>query len=271
MTFLARIGLAIVVAILLIALTAPVISPADPHHQTLAEKFRGPSVHHFLGQDRAGRDILSRVLYGARVSMLVGFSTVAISVLVGIMMGSLAGYFGRIVDEVIMRAIDVLQAFPGILLAIALTAVLGPSLRNLVLALSALGWVGYARIVRGQFLKLREMEFVSAARALGAGDFRIILRHILPNTWAPIIVQATFGVAAAILGEASLSFLGLGVQGVPSWGGMLNEGIDFLLFAPHVSIFPGLALMVTILGLNFLGDGLRDKLDPRMRAFGATG
>jgi peptide/nickel transport system permease protein len=271
MTFLARIGLAIVAAILLIALTAPVISPADPNHQVLAEKFRGPSLDHPLGQDRAGRDILSRVFYGARVSMLVGFSTVAVSVLVGLMMGSLAGYFGKIVDEVIMRVIDVLQAFPGILLAIALTAVLGPSLRNLVLALSALGWVGYARIVRGQFLKLREMEFVSAARALGAGDFRIILRHILPNTWAPIIVQATFGVAAAILGEASLSFLGLGVQGVPSWGGMLNEGIDFLLLAPHVSIFPGLALMVTILGLNFLGDGLRDKLDPRMRAFGATG
>jgi peptide/nickel transport system permease protein len=271
MTLLARIGLAIVSAILLIALTAPVISPADPHHQTLPEKFQGPSFDHPLGQDRAGRDILSRVLYGARVSMLVGFCTVAISVLVGLVMGSLAGYFGKIVDEVIMRAIDVLQAFPGILLAIALTAVLGPSLRNLVLALSALGWVGYARIVRGQFLKLREMEFVSAARALGAGDFRIILRHILPNTWAPIIVQATFGVAAAILGEASLSFLGLGVQGVPSWGGMLNEGIDFLLFAPHVAIFPGLALMVTILGLNFLGDGLRDKLDPRMRAFGATG
>jgi peptide/nickel transport system permease protein len=271
MTFLARSGLVIVSVILLIALTAPLIAPSDPDHQTLAEKFRGPSADHLLGQDRAGRDILSRVLYGAQVSMLVGFATVTVSVLVGLVMGSLAGYFGRMVDEVIMRAIDVLQAFPGILLAIALTAVLGPSLRNVVLALSALGWVGYARIVRGQFLKLREMEFVSAARALGAGDFRIILRHILPNIWAPIIVQATFGVAAAILGEASLSFLGLGAQGVPSWGGMLNEGIDFLLFAPHVSISPGLALMFTILGLNFLGDGLRDKLDPRMRAFGASG
>jgi peptide/nickel transport system permease protein len=266
----ARIGLVIVGAIFLIALFAPIISPADPDHQTLSEKLNGPSAEHPFGQDPAGRDILSRIIYGTRVSMLVGFATVAVSVLVGLLMGSLAGYFGKTLDEIIMRAIDVLQAFPGILLAIALIAVLGPSLRNVVLALSALGWVGYARIVRGQFLALREMEFVTAARALGAGDARIILRHILPNIWAPIIVQATFGVAAAILGEATLSFLGLGAQGIPSWGAMLNEGVDFLMVAPHISIFPGMALMMTILGLNFLGDGLRDKLDPRMRAFGAS-
>ena len=271
MSLLARIGIAIILLTLVVAAAAPVISPANPERQALAEKFRGPSAEHPLGQDRAGRDILSRIFYGARVSMLVGICTVAISVAVGLIMGSLAGYFGKLADEVIMRIIDVLQAFPGILLAIALTAVLGPSLRNIVLALSALGWVGYARIVRGEFLKLREMEFVSAARALGAGDSRIILRHILPNLWAPIIVQATFGVAAAILGEASLSFLGLGAQGIPSWGGMLNEGIDYLVLAPHLSIFPGLALMITILGLNFLGDGLRDRLDPRMRAFGSAG
>jgi len=271
MSLLARVGMGIIVLTLFVAATAPVIAPANPDRQVLAEKFRGPSADHLLGQDRAGRDILSRILYGARVSMLVGICTVAISLLVGLVLGSLAGYFGRLADEVIMRAIDVLQAFPGILLAIALTAVLGPSLRNIVLALSALGWVGYARIVRGEFLKLREMEFVSAARALGAGDSRIILRHILPNIWAPVIVQATFGVAAAILGEASLSFLGLGAQGVPSWGGMLNEGIDYLFTSPHLSVFPGLALMITILGLNFLGDGLRDRLDPRMRAFGAGG
>lgn len=271
MSPLARTGLGILVAMCLVALAAPVIAPMDPDRQILSEKFSGPSPGHLLGQDHAGRDILSRIVYGARVSMLVGFSTVGISVLVGLALGSIAGYFGRYIDEVIMRVIDVLQAFPGILLAIALTAVLGPSLRNIILALSVLGWVGYARIVRGEFLRLREMEFVSAARALGAGDFRIILRHILPNIWAPLIVQATFGVAAAILGEASLSFLGLGVQGIPSWGGMLNEGIDFLSRAPHISLFPGMALMISILGLNFLGDGLRDRLDPRMRAFGIGG
>lgn len=271
MSLLARVGMAIILVTLLVAVAAPVIAPVHPDRQVLAEKFGGPSVEHPLGQDRSGRDILSRIIYGARVSMLVGISTVAISVVMGLFMGSLAGYFGKLADEVIMRAIDILQAFPGILLAIALTAILGPSLRNIVFALSALGWVSYARIVRGEFLKIREMEYVSAARALGAGDSRIILRHILPNLWAPVIVQATFGVAAAILGEASLSFLGLGAQGLPSWGGMLNEGIDYLFMAPHLSIFPGLALMITILGLNFLGDGLRDRLDPRMRAFGSAG
>ena len=268
---LARIGLVILALLLLAAATAPWISPADPNHQVLSENLRGPSSSHPLGQDRAGRDILSRILYGARVSVLVGFATVAASVAVGVLFGSLAGYFGGLVDDLIMRAIDVLQAFPGILLAIALTAVLGPSLRNVVFALSVLGWIGYARIVRGQFLKLRAMEFVQAARALGAGDLRIIARHILPNVWAPVIVQATFGVAAAILAEASLSFLGLGTQGMPSWGGMLNDGIDTLLFAPHVAIFPGLVLMITILGLNFLGDGLRDRMDPRMRVLAGAG
>ncbi|OGP84000.1 MAG: hypothetical protein A2Y95_10480 [Deltaproteobacteria bacterium RBG_13_65_10] len=271
MTPVARIGLAIVATLVVVAAAAPHIAPQDPNTQHLAEHLRSPSSTHLLGQDRTGRDILSRVLFGARVSVLVGFATVAISVFVGVCLGSLAGYFGRLVDDAVMRTIDVLQAFPGILLAIALTAVLGPSLRNIVLALSVLGWIGYARIVRGQFLRLREMEFVSAARALGAGDLRIILHHILPNVWAPVIVQATFGVAAAILAEASLSFLGLGTQGMPSWGGMLNEGIDFLAEAPHVAIFPGLALMITILGLNFLGDGLRDRLDPRMRAFDTPG
>ena len=271
MRSLARVGLAILGLLLLVAATAPWIAPADPNHQVLSENLRGPSPAHPLGQDRAGRDILSRIVYGARVSVLVGFSTVAISVVFGVLLGSLAGYFGGLADDAIMRTIDVLQAFPGILLAIALTAVLGPSLRNIVLALSVLGWVGYARIVRGQFLKLRGMEYVHAARALGAGDARIITRHILPNVWAPVIVQATFGVAAAILAEASLSFLGLGTQGTPSWGGMLNDGIDTLMFAPHAAIFPGLALMITILGLNFLGDGLRDRLDPRLRALTGAG
>jgi peptide/nickel transport system permease protein len=271
MTPIARIGLAIVVILVVVAAAAPRMAPQDPNAQHLAEHLRGPSPGHPLGQDQAGRDILSRIVYGARVSVLVGFTTVAVSLFIGVCLGSLAGYFGRLVDDVVMRAIDVLQAFPGILLAIALTAVLGPSLRNIVLALCVLGWIGYARIVRGQFLRLRETEFVSAARALGAGDLRIILRHILPNIWAPVIVQATFGVAGAILAEASLSFLGLGTQGIPSWGGMLDEGVDFLNQAPHVAIFPGLALMITILGLNFLGDGLRDRLDPRMRAFGTPG
>jgi peptide/nickel transport system permease protein len=208
------------------------------------------------------------VFFGARISMVVGSATVTISLAIGALLGLVAGYYGGIVEESIMRIVDVLLAFPGILFAIALTAILGPSLRNVILALCCMGWVGYARIVRAQVLSVRESEYIQAARCLGASDVRIFARHILPNIMAPIIVEATFGMAGAILGEAGLSFLGLGTQPpTPSWGTMLNEGRQFLLVAPHMTLAPGIAIVVVILGLNFLGDGLRDFLDVKQRPF----
>jgi peptide/nickel transport system permease protein len=203
------------------------------------------------------------VLYGARISLLVGIVVVSVSSTVGIALGAIAGYFGGRVDETISRVIDILLAFPGLLLAIALVAVLGPSLTNVVLALTLIGWVGYARLVRGQVLRARELEFVQAARALGATTPRILLRHVIPTTLPAVTVQATLGMGAAILNEASLSFLGLGVQPpTPSWGTMLNYGRGHLLDAPHLTIFPGVAIAILVLGFNFLGDGLRDALDP---------
>ena len=262
---LAIIGLVIAVLFALTAIFAPLLAPYDPNQQELKEGFGPPRQEHLLGQDRLGRDILSRIIFGSRVSMLVGISTVSISLLLGLAIGSLAGYYGGVIDELFMRIIDILLAFPGILLAIFLTAVLGPSLRNVILALCALGWVGYARLVRGQFLSAREGEYTVSAKALGAGDLRIILRHIIPNILSPVIVEATFGMSAVILAEASLSFLGLGTQGMPSWGAMLSEGAEFLQIAPNLSTFPGCAIILIVLGFNFLGDGLRDWLDPKKR------
>ncbi|MGH9346169.1 MAG: ABC transporter permease, partial [Vicinamibacterales bacterium] len=223
----------------------------------------GPSRVHPFGLDELGRDILARVLAGARISLAVGVVVVSISATLGILLGALAGYFGGRVDEVISRLIDILLAFPGLLLAIALVAVLGPSLANVILALTAIGWVGYARLVRGQVLRARELEFVLAARALGAPTPRILLRHIIPTALPAVTVQATLGLGAAMLAEAALSFLGLGVQPpTPSWGTMLAGGRAHLLDAPHLTVFPGIAIAVLVLGFNFLGDGLRDALDP---------
>ena len=242
------------------AILAPWVSPFDPRSMDLCGGLAGPAWPHLLGQDKHGRDILSMLIYGARVSALVGAGTVAVSAAVGCLLGAAAGLRGGWLDQLIMRVVDVLLAFPGILLAIALTAVTGPSLGNVVIALSARGWVGYARLVRAQTLVEREKGYVEAARALGLGSGRIILRHLLPNTLTPVVIEATFGLAGAILAEASLSFLGLGPQGMPTWGGMLNDGTSFLRAAPHLAIFPGLAIMVTVLGFNFLGDELRDRL-----------
>ena len=259
-----RIGAAIVLLAVLGAVVGPMIIPFDPADQELAHRLEGPTGRHWFGLDELGRDIFARVLSGARISLLVGLVVVSVSSAVGTLLGSIAGYFGGVVDEVVSRVMDVLLAFPGLLLAIAMVAVLGPSLTNVIIALSLIGWVGYARLVRGQVLKSRELEFVQAARALGAGTPRILIRHVVPTTMPAVMVQATLGMAGAILAEASLSFLGLGVQPpTPSWGTMLNGGRLHLLDAPHLTIFPGAAIAALVLGFNFLGDGLRDALDPK--------
>lgn len=258
-------GLAIVCVTVLAAAIGPAIAGIDPAFQDLPLRLEGPSASHWFGLDELGRDILARLLAGARISLIVGIIVVGISAMVGTVIGSLAGYYGGIVDEILSRVSDILMAFPGLLLAIAVVAVLGPSLTNVVLALTLIGWVGYARLVRGQVLRVRELEYVQAARALGAATPRVLARHIVPATLPALIVQATLGMGGAILAEASLSFLGLGVQPpTPSWGTMLNYGRSHLLDAPHLTIFPGLAIAVLVLGFNFLGDGLRDALDPTM-------
>jgi peptide/nickel transport system permease protein len=257
-------GLALLACLATLAAGAAGLAPYDPARQELAAALSSPAPDHPMGRDTLGRDILSRVIYGTRVSLAVGLTTVIISLAIGGAVGAVAGYAGGWVDDLLMRAVDALLAFPGLLLAIALTGVLGPSLRNVILALCLIGWTGYARLTRGEIRRLREREFVEAAQALGASRRRILVRHLVPLLGAPLLVQATFGMAGAIVAEASLSFLGLGTQPpTPSWGAMLNDGRPFVLIAPHLTIFPGLAIMVTILGLNFLGDGLRDRLDVR--------
>ena len=257
-------GVTIIVVGALAALVGPALSPFDPASQELALRLAGPTFAHPLGLDELGRDVLARVLAGARISFLVGLSVVTISAAVGTILGAMAGYFGGVFDDVMSRVVDTLLAFPGLLLAIALVAVLGPSLTNVLIALTIIGWVSYARLVRGQALRAKELEYVQAARALGAGVLRILWRHIIPSALPAVVVQATLGMAGAILGEASLSFLGLGVQPpTPSWGTMLNGGRGHILDAPHLTIFPGVAIALLVLGFNFVGDGLRDVMDPR--------
>jgi peptide/nickel transport system permease protein len=262
-----KVGAAIIVVVALAAAVGPFVLPFDPAAQQLALRLSGPSLSHPFGLDELGRDILSRVLAGARISFLVGLVVVTVSASIGTVVGAMAGYFGGLFDDVTSRVVDTLLAFPGLLLAIALVAVLGPSLANVLLALTVIGWVSYARLVRGQALRVREFEYVQAARALGAGPTRILWRHIIPATLPAVVVQATLGMAGAILGEASLSFLGLGVQPpTPSWGTMLNGGRAHILDAPHLTIFPGLAIALLVLGFNFLGDGLRDATDLASKA-----
>lgn len=257
------IGWVIVISTVALAVVGPWFAP-DPYVLDLAQRLNGPSWVHPLGVDELGRDVLARLVFGARVSLLVGLAVVSFSATIGVIVGSVAGYAGGWVDELSGRIMDVLLAFPGILLAIALVAVLGPSLNHVVLALVVIGWVSYARLVRGQVLKLRELEYVQAARALGARPLRVLVRHIVPATLPSVTVQATLGMAAAIISEASLSFLGLGVQPpTPSWGTMLDAGRSHLFDAPHLTIFPGVAIALLVLGFNFVGDALRDALDPR--------
>ncbi len=253
-------GALIVAVVVVAAVVGPWLVPFDPSTQELALRLEGPGRQHWLGLDELGRDILSRVMSGARVSLLVGLVVVSLSASIGAALGAVAGYYGGVVDEVISRLMDVLLAFPGLLLAIAVVAVLGPSLANVVLALSLIGWVGYARVVRGQVLQAREFEYVAAARAIGADTPRILVRHILPAALPALTVQATLGIGGAILSEAALSFLGLGVQPpTPSWGAMINYGRAHVLDAPHLTVFPGLAIATVVLGLNLLGDSLRDR------------
>lgn len=243
---------------------APLLSSRDPFAIELGARLDPPRAAHPLGQDTLGRDVLVRVLYGARVSLAVATAAVALTLALGVLLGAVAGYAGGWVDEVFTRIVDVLLAFPGLLLAIALAAVLGPSLRNVVLALSVLGWTAYARLARAEVATLRHREYVQAAEALGARPARVILHHLLPLAAPALLVQATFGMAGAIVAEASLSFLGLGAPPpLPSWGAMIEEGRPFLLVAPHLTVFPGLALAFAVLALQLLGDGLRDLLDVR--------
>jgi len=273
MNRLGKIGLAVITFFFVIAVFAPLLAPYDPRVQTqlprnLSTKERlKPTSEYPFGRDELGRDALSRVIYGARISMRIGVSVVLISVVIGTIIGAISGYYGGWVDRFLSGFLfNIFLPFPGILLAIAMVAFRGPGLNNLILALSVIGWVGYARLMRGQALKVRELDFATAARALGASDLRIIAFHILPNSIQPMIVQASLGMAGAILAEATLSFLGLGVPPpATSWGVMLNDARTLLLPAPHLLIFPGLAVMLTVMAFNFVGDGLRELLDPKQK------
>jgi peptide/nickel transport system permease protein len=263
------VGLIIVAILVIVAVLAPWIATHDVGATNLSLRYLPPSSQYFFGTDSTGRDIFSRVVFGARISLKVGLVVVAVSAIVGTILGALAGYYGGWIDRIISGYVfNVFLAFPGLLLAIAMVAFLGAGLNKLIFALCIIGWVGYARLIRGQVLKVREYDFVQAARALGASDARILLIHILPNAIQPLIVQASLGMAGAVLSEAALSFLGLGVPPpAPSWGVMIEEARDLstLQAAPHALIFPGLAIALTVLAFNFIGDGLREYLDPRQR------
>ena len=291
MNRLTYIGIAIAVFFVIIAIFAPLIATHDVTAQNLAMRYAAPSAEHFFGTDSLGRDVYSRVIFGARISLQVGIIVVVVSAFIGIIIGAISGFYGGFVDKFLSGYVfNVFLAFPGLLLAIALAAFVderamleyivganwantiisgfGLGLSKIILALCIIGWVGYARLMRGQVLKIREYDFVQAARALGASDFRILFTHILPNAIQPLIVQASLGMAGAVLSEASLSFLGLGIPPpAPSWGTMLEEsrGLDTLFNAPHAFFFPALFIALTVLSFNFLGDGLREYLDPKQR------
>jgi peptide/nickel transport system permease protein len=269
MNRLSKFGLVVVGFFVVVALFAPLIATHDVGETDLLNRYAAPSAAHWLGTDATGRDVFSRVVYGARISLRVGLVVVFVSTVVGTIIGALAGYYGGWVDRVVNGYLfNVFLAFPGLLLAIAMVAFLGAGLNKLILALCIIGWVGYARVIRGQVLKVREYDFVQAARALGASDMRILFVHILPNAIQPLIVQASLGMAGAVLAEATLSFLGLGVPPpAPSWGVMLEEARDLstLQAAPHALLVPGIAIALSVLAFNFIGDGLREYLDPRQR------
>jgi peptide/nickel transport system permease protein len=265
-------GLLVVLAVLLGAVFAPLVSPFDPLEQDIGQRLREPGWQdeqgrmHPLGTDHLGRDILARIIFGARIALVVGLAAVVISGVIGMIVGLVAGYFGGRLDDFLMRLADVQLAFPFILLAIAVIGVLGPSLRNIIIVIGVSSWVVYARVVRGEVLSIREREYVHAAVALGSRHWRVLLSHVLPNTFTPWLVVATLDMARVIVIESALSFLGLGVQPpTPTWGGMLADGRVYLSTAWWLATFPGLAILVTVLGINLFGDGLRDTLDPRLK------
>ena len=259
-------GLALVLGLFAVALLARWLAPYDPDFIDLKQVLMPPSPAHLLGTDTLGRDVLSRIIFGARVSLLVGFVAVGIATLIGLLVGALAGYYGGVLDQILMRLVDLMLCFPTIFLILAVIAVLGPNIWNIMAVIGLTSWMGVARLVRAEFLSLREREFVVAARALGASDARLIWRHLLPNALTPVMVSATLGVAGAILVESSLSFLGLGVQPpTPSWGNMLTMGKDNIEIAWWLSVFPGLAILVTVMSYNLLGEGIREAIDPRLR------
>jgi peptide/nickel transport system permease protein len=259
-------GLALVLGLFVVSVGAPWLAPYDPLSIDLKEVLMPPSSDHYLGTDTLGRDVLSRIIYGSRVSLKVGFVAVGLATLIGLFIGALAGYYGGWVDSVLMRLVDLMLCFPAFFLILAVIAVLEPSIWNIMAVIGLTSWMGVARLVRAEFLSLREREFVTAARALGAGDARLILRHMLPNALAPVMVSATLGVAGAILTESALSFLGLGVQPpTPSWGNILTAGKDNIEIAWWLSVFPGLAILVTVMSYNLLGEGIREAIDPRLK------
>lgn len=263
---LALLGAVIVVLLAAVAIFAPGLAPADPAKQSLHDKRMPPGSKYALGADEFGRDIASRLIFGSRVALVVGLVSVLIALALGTLLGTVAGYVGGGVDEAVMRSLDVLLAFPYLLLAIAIVSALGPGIPNTILAVGIWATPGFARVIRGSVLSIREQEYVHAARAIGAGTMRIVVRHVLPNCISSLIVYSALYMASAILLEAALSFLGLGVQPpTPSWGLMVSTGRDFITIAPHIATLPGLAIAIAVLGFNLLGDGLRDALDPKMR------
>ncbi|MDY3052496.1 MAG: ABC transporter permease [Ndongobacter sp.] len=262
----AVVGLVILFIFVVMAVFAPVIAPYTYDEMDLSKAFQSSGAEHFFGTDSFGRDIFSRIIYGARISLTIGFISVGIAVLIGGLIGATAGYYGGWVDNVLMRLMDILMSIPQFLLAISIAAAMGPGIRNLMIAVGISSTPNYARIIRASILSAKEQEYVEAARVSGAGDIRIILRHILPNCLAPLIVQMTLGVAGAILNAAGLSFIGLGAETpIPEWGAMLSEGRDYFRTYPMVALYPGLFISLTIFSLNVVGDGLRDALDPKQR------
>ncbi len=257
-------GLLVVTLLFAVSILAPVIAPYDPNAIDLRNILIPPGSSHLLGTDQLGRDILSRMIWGARISLKVGFVAVGIATLIGTILGTVSGYYGGIVDMLIMRAVDLMLCFPSFFLILTVIAVLEPSIWNIMAVIGFTSWMGVARLIRAEILTIREREFIQAARSQGASDIRIITRHIIPNAMTPVLVSATLGVAGAILTESALSFLGIGVQPpTPSWGNMLTAGKDNLEYAWWLSLFPGMAILITVLGYNLLGEGIRDALDPR--------
>src|SRR5206468_1789383 len=260
------VALALITAFAVCAVLAPLLAPYDPLAQTLSSRLEPPSATHWLGTDSLGRDIASRILYGARISLLVGVVVVASAGVFGTFIGLVAGYAGGLADEALMRLTEVFLAFPALILAMAIAGALGPSLTNAIIAIAAVTWAVYARLVRGQILSLRRREFVEAARAMGASRTRIVLRHLLPNALAPIMIQASFDLGSSIIAAAGLSFIGFGAQPpTPEWGVMISEGRNYISTQPWLSLFPGLAILLAVGSFNLLGDGLRDAFDPRLR------